>query len=522
MTDSDSARRPIYRFPLTGAAETLDDLVGTAPRPRPRIEAAAKRAGSLRLRRAALWSAVRELQDRPRTAGYPPRIFVSYRWEDEAVQQWCRRLTAHLRDRGYEVLLDLENLEEDLGPAGVNIAGYVARLVDVQAVLRIITRPYVDGLAREWLLAEDQLMKLMAETGCAIGHVLLRDGTEPPDWGRHGTVDLRDAPEDFTRLDAILAPYRGLALPAAAEEDLVELLIRSRDLLAAERPAEVAGLLARRPDLAGTFEVRQTLAHAWLAQGRLREAAEVALSIEGLPGRPTVETTVDVALILEEAGLPHDALRLITKVILLPTALQPRIRRVAGSLLEDLGAPDAALRQLRWALGQPETAKDPKLGSDLHNMIGHVLLFALGDATAALPHFAAGAALDPDNQHLVTNQLVGLMTAGHTGEARRLAAGWQRRPGLIPPLHRIVEAIEQGVDVRAPSVRTGPRAATHVCTDCGAAYRLDPGTVLCAVCAATSTAARKCPYCASSRWSLAGCPTCHQGEIVRRPGAQLW
>jgi hypothetical protein len=102
-------------------------VLGMMPAPWEKVEAAARQFGALRLRRAALWTALQDLQSRPRTAD-PPRIFISYRWEDEAIKAWCHHLADHLRRRGYEVLLDLEHLVDDLGPGGIEIPGYVAAL----------------------------------------------------------------------------------------------------------------------------------------------------------------------------------------------------------------------------------------------------------------------------------------------------------------------------------------------------------------------------------------------------------
>jgi hypothetical protein len=110
-----------------------------------------------------------------------------------------------------------------------------------------------------------------------------------------------------------------------------------------------------------------------------------------------------------------------------------------------------------------------------------------------------------------------------------MAASWRGRPDLISPLHRVIAAIAGGVDVRAPIIRSQVRSATHACTGCGSAFRLDRGFALCSVCASTALAGPRCPFCSVTRWSPLGlsadraaCPICREAMIIPEPTARLW
>src|ERR1700753_3323981 len=107
------ARSPILRFRLIGAREYLEDLVDS--RDEEAVASAVIQYGNLRLRRAALASAIRDRQLRPRIRGYPPKVFIGYRWQGDDHRQWVAKLAAHLRELGYRVFLDIEHLVE-LGP----------------------------------------------------------------------------------------------------------------------------------------------------------------------------------------------------------------------------------------------------------------------------------------------------------------------------------------------------------------------------------------------------------------------
>ena len=45
--------------------------------------------------------------------GYPPGVFVSYKWAGERMRELVLALAGRVRDRGRPAFLDVENLDED-------------------------------------------------------------------------------------------------------------------------------------------------------------------------------------------------------------------------------------------------------------------------------------------------------------------------------------------------------------------------------------------------------------------------
>src|ERR1043166_4261053 len=53
--------------------------------------------------RQALNTFRRETHSRPKLNGYPPSVFISYRWENAEAKRWVQQLAAYVRSRGFQV-----------------------------------------------------------------------------------------------------------------------------------------------------------------------------------------------------------------------------------------------------------------------------------------------------------------------------------------------------------------------------------------------------------------------------------
>jgi hypothetical protein len=523
-------REPILRFRIEEAGPFLED------------QAEAGRVNRI----AALNSALREHQRTPRIAGYPPKIFISYRWENEWIKSWARRLAAQLRALNYGVFLDLEKLvqvrskqrpgvsaKEDRARLGKDIALHVNRVVDAQWFIRVVTRRYVDDLFRDWIYEEDKLAKLSENTGLRIAHIILRDGEEPPDWSRHTVVDLRSNPDDFSQIEKLVGVYKGVVLNESEEQEFISLLETCGQLLRTGRPDRVGSLLANAKKYENTFEYRVILAHTHLAMGHRAAAAHAAVSIDSLPGRPTVETVTDVALLLEEMGFPRPALHYVVRLLPLPGALRVQNLRLAGSLLDDAQNYFAARNMLRYALqlassgsetpwAEPGRASDHTLRMAVANTLGYVTLFGLRDPEGAIGYFEQA---EPFSQPTVlTNYIVCLASLQRWSRLRDAVRHARRLAASHPQLRELVEALDRGVDVgvKGPPMK---ERVTHRCNHCRATIEFTDESTLCAACGSVNkkpfSGNWSCGYCGETRVSplgwlagAVGCPVCRTGVLV--------
>jgi len=146
------SRLTIFRFPnladvrghlFAGGYQFLEDLSEEERRGlTPLADPGHERLG---LARAALNTGVRDRERVFRVAGYPPGVFVSYRWESDAHRAWVARLSRYLEERGFRVYLD-QDVEALGGNDPVDIGRYVSVIVDCRFVVCIVTPQYFAGL----------------------------------------------------------------------------------------------------------------------------------------------------------------------------------------------------------------------------------------------------------------------------------------------------------------------------------------------------------------------------------------
>ena len=317
-----------------------------------------RRWGNLRIRRAAMNSAIRDFSQRPRLRGYPPKVFISYRWEDESTMVWARQLARYLRQRGFHPYLDQEH-QQNIGADGIGIGKYVARIVNSNIILVVVTPAYLAGELREWLTEEGQVSRLMSHLSTEI-IFLWKEGGELPDWGAaFPVVDMRGNIDDFSLLDKFV-DYQGLRFSETEEEELVQLLIDVQVLAEQGEAGTALSFLAKAEKFSGTEEYRQMLCHLLLHTGRIWEGVQLAVDILNSPHLKD-ETIIDLALLLEEVGLKREALATICRFSPLKSskeAMPVTVQRCLWCCGSSISPGLPLLRLDLWQAGFPSSGYD--------------------------------------------------------------------------------------------------------------------------------------------------------------------
>ncbi|GAA0248681.1 tetratricopeptide repeat protein [Cryptosporangium japonicum] len=522
-----------FRVPFTGRPGEgyLEDYLHSAT-----VESAIDRYGLLKIRRAALNSAVRDLARRPKLRGYPPRIFVSYRWDDEAGHEWIRNLVHHLRERGYHVELDQEHLDV-IGPHGIEIGPFVARVIDCHIFLRVVTRKLLADDAREWLVEEQQLATLAEHTGQRQIDVtketrpgprrrsgafsldeMLKDGhgvtvSAFPERRAVETIDLSADPSDLTPLNR-LAEYRGLVLSPDEEARLLALIERADPLLdAGDGDGDtVLQLLAQHENLAATDEYDQLRANALALVGATSAAVATADAVL-VRGSASYQTSRDLCFLLLELGRPRVALRALGTIRRPGSALDWSIAGLIGDILDDLGSYQAAINHYRHTASAPGEHHNEARAAALGNL-GYVYLIRLGDAPSALPLLRAAVESDPRHESAWANLVTALAALDRLEDARAAAHRGLRQVGRSESLRTLAQDPETPLPLPDP-VRLPP--ATHACGTCGAGYVLTSTVRTCTACGTSYADHPWCPCCrhpATLSDSGSRCPTCLDGVVT--------
>jgi hypothetical protein len=551
----------IFRFPSLadvrahlhgGGYRYLEDLSdeerrGTTRRGDPRHQ-------RLGLTRAALNSGVREREKVFRSAGYPPKVFISYRWESAEIKDWVAQLARHIERRGFQVFLDQDiNVLQDDDP--VEIGRYISVLVDCAIIVCIVTPQYLAGLGpRAWLFEERQLMNLLGRRGATIVRIL-RDGHEPvldtssfsldlisagvsieiPVPDHQGfVVDMRGAAAgQFGMLDRFFT-YRGPRLPPEEDGpfrawlDEVARVLQSGDV----RSATIA--FERGARYAATTEYRRLAAHLAASRRDARAAAQLALQAL-TDDNASAETLIDLCLMLNELGERRAALHGFSR---LPWWLGEEwswmVHSMQGDILDDLGSYVASLAHLQyaWALSAKVLVEpQPAAGqlAILRNTLGYVLLFRFGAPHAARPHLEAAWNAEP----VAANGVNLLLCRAALGDYPAAEQLWR---AVTPSMSEAEQERFAGIPARLAARTLGAPAAVAAlpgsgpdswdCPRCAQQLVMPETTFLCVGCG-TAFGGTSCPCCASNQLAGAGrltsagevppkCPICNVGERMRR------
>jgi hypothetical protein len=551
----------IFRFPnladvrghlYGGGYQYLEDLSeeerrGATPLRNPQHE-------RLGLTRAALNSGVRDREAVFRSAGYPPKVFISYRWESTEIKNWVAELARYIEHRGFHVFLDQDvDALQDNDP--IEIGRYISVLVDCAIIVCILTPQYVAGLnSRAWLTEERQLMNLMGRRGAMVVRVL-RDGEEPvptgssfslddisggvaieipvPDHRGFG-VDMRgSAARQFSLLDRFFS-YQGPTLPPEEDQPFREWLENVAQALGSDDVGAAMHAADRGARYGVTTEYRRLLAH--LAHSKRDDDSAAEHAQQALDdGNASAETLIDLSLLLNELGRPRVALHGLSR---LPWWLGEEwswmVHSLQGSILDDLSSYVASLAHLQYALaltaeGLVEPRPTPRQVAVLRNTLGYVLLFRFGAPQEARPHLEAAWEAEPVVRTGV-NLLRCLTALGDYRTAKRLwrvvrsrmTAHDRERRSDIP-----ARLAARTLGAPAPAIALpGADPDCWECPRCAQQLVMPDAAFLCVGCG-TAFLGTSCPCCGGNVFAGAGrdtrageippkCPICNVGERMRR------
>ncbi|WP_157631856.1 TIR domain-containing protein [Catelliglobosispora koreensis] len=525
--------------------------------------------GDARVRAAAMHDRIRELVRRPRSRGYPPWIFISYRWEGPEAKAWVRRLADRLRERGFRVHLDQDELPvSDVGPHGIEIGRFVAQIVDCHYFLRVVTRGLAVAANHEWIGEESQLAGWLSEFG-QVQIDLVKEWPAPDAEENSFQVSLEDVrgylhqgktisileqmerksilvvdisqdPGDLSALDQVL-DYRGLTLSKEEEEQLVCFMEQAAPLLDARDGAKLFGLLQANAAIADTDEWTQVFAHAYALAGRTKEAATFALNVLEMT-TPLLETKWDMCLLLWDLGRKATALHYMCAMRILGGRFDLKVTGMIADILDDLGCHFEALNFYQYALalarnqadkqiafgvanelrrasrgGRPDDrmfrearaearAKYGNLPAWLLNDTAYVYLFRFGDGESALPLLQEAIQSDPAHVNAWINLIAALVTLRREKEAVKVQLAARELFPAEPRLRWLPPPIE--VHLAIP-------AASHECGTCRSQFRAHDG-FLCGHCGAACGHNRPCAACGHRQKTDTRCPVCGASSLRRR------
>lgn len=192
--------------------ESLADLMALLDGADPEsVKRIAADKGSLPVRLAMLGLASARKGTSSLWWGYPPGVFIGYKWNGKPMADLVASLAEYIRARGYRVFLDAENLDED-ADAYFEIPQFITSLQDCSFYFLLLTGLSADMMdartgATTWIFDEYQHATRLVNSGrLLVVPVLL----ESKGLSRHFTaaqvVDLTATPRDFSKLNGVLTP----------------------------------------------------------------------------------------------------------------------------------------------------------------------------------------------------------------------------------------------------------------------------------------------------------------------------
>ena len=235
--------------------ELMIELEGADPETVKRI---AWKEGSLPVRLAMLGLASSRKEESPLWWGYPPGVFIGYKWNGKPVHDLVAGLAEHVRGLGYRAFLDVENLDED-ADAYFRIPRFITSLQDCEFYVLLLTELSADMLAaREgkttWIFDEYQHAVRLTNSGrLFILPVLLEPKGMTGLFTPEQVVDLTATPRDFGKLNDVLAPDP-VKLGEAEMTELAATVAQFDKLFLGEQWDASDYLLRSSPHLAHTFD----------------------------------------------------------------------------------------------------------------------------------------------------------------------------------------------------------------------------------------------------------------------------
>jgi TIR domain len=214
--------------------------------------------GSLPVRLAMLGLAAIRKARSPLWYGYPPGVFISYKWAGEPMKELVLALARYLRDLGYRAFLDVENLDDD-ADAYFQIPQFITSLQDCTYYLLLLTGISADLMTgrtgkTSWIHDEYQhALRLVNQGRLMLIPVLLEPGGTTDFFTPDKVVDVTGDQRDFRKVESILPPN-----PVSLSEREIEEMSRAVQEFDAtflrEQWAAAQDVLLRHAHLGAAFD----------------------------------------------------------------------------------------------------------------------------------------------------------------------------------------------------------------------------------------------------------------------------
>lgn len=217
--------------------------------------------GSLPVRLAMLGLASSRKDQSPLWWGYPPGVFIGYKWNGKPMHDFVVGLAEHVRGLGYRAFLDVENLDED-ADAYFRIPEFITSLQDSAFYVLLLTELSADMLTARtgkttWVFDEYQhAVRLLNSGRLFIVPVLLEPKGMTDEFTPEQVIDLTATPHDLGKLHDVLAPDP-IAL-SEAEINELSATVAQFDTLFLDQQWDASDKLLR-----GSLHLEHTFDHAF-------------------------------------------------------------------------------------------------------------------------------------------------------------------------------------------------------------------------------------------------------------------
>ena len=270
---------------------------------------------------AALNNEIEVRLKRPRLHGYPPKIFISYRWADDEQKTWVKKLGLHLKNQGFEILLDQLEVpgptSEDVREHGLSVPEFVGKIADCKYIFIVITPRYCDVVNPKtesgeknpngWVFDEYQMALRLRKECLAQIIGILKEGEQIPD-GCDLLIDLRNVLDPLSCFDKTFGSYHGLVLSQKEQEELTLLIQKINDLINDRKFADASYTLELHRKYRDTIEYKALFARIGVGVGVPEEAIKYARSVLGEQYLNT-DTVLEMANVLYLCGMKNKALK---------------------------------------------------------------------------------------------------------------------------------------------------------------------------------------------------------------------